>query len=108
MAGNHDQGIAARDTNRKKYGADYYQQLGHLGGRKSKGGGFANDPERASKLGKIGGAKSKRPKGKKIPQQRFNLPSEGYKFGIGLTEAQQKSLEQTSKLSQKYGQGRPW
>lgn len=62
MAGNKAGGIKTRDTNRKKYGADYYTRLGMLSGRVNhpETRYFHRDPAAASRVGKIGGLKSKR------------------------------------------------
>lgn len=47
-------------TIRKKYGKDFYARIGSKGGKKSRGGGFTGDPERARELGRKGGLISKR------------------------------------------------
>ena len=52
-------GVSTAETNRKKYGADFYKRIGAAGGRKSRGGGFSNR-EIASRAGKIGGKISRR------------------------------------------------
>lgn len=36
-------GLKAAETNKKKYGKDYYRQIGKKGGEKSRGGGFGSD-----------------------------------------------------------------
>lgn len=59
---NHIGGLKASETNRKLYGEDFYQRIGRLGGKKSRGGGFASNRELASRAGRIGGMKSKRTK----------------------------------------------
>lgn len=75
MAGNTEGGIKARDTNRKTYGADFYQRIGAMGGRLGHTGGFASNvkgtdgltgKERAIVAGQKGGKLSKR--GKAIEQ----------------------------------------
>lgn len=65
MSGTRQGGLNARDKITKHYGKDFYRNIGRAGGKVSRGGGFANDHEFASKWGKIGGATSKRGKAKK-------------------------------------------
>lgn len=69
MAGTVEGGIKTTKTNRKRYGADYYRNIGKLGGLKSRGGGFASTKvgedgltglERARIAGAKGGKISKR------------------------------------------------
>ena len=71
MSGTLAGGKAAAETNKKKFGSDFYKQIGALGGRKGRTGGFASSfvgtdgltgRERAKKAGRIGGLKSKRTK----------------------------------------------
>lgn len=65
-------GLKAAETNRQKYGVDFYKEIGSLGGKKSRGGGFASTKigadglsgrERAKIAGTKGGYISR--KGKK-------------------------------------------
>jgi hypothetical protein len=72
MAGTITGGTKTAETNKKKYGSDYYQRIGALGGIKSRGGGFASHKvgedgltgiERAKIAGSKGGKISKRIKG---------------------------------------------
>lgn len=44
------------------YGADYYARIGAMGGKASKTGGFYANRELASRAGKIGGQRSRKPK----------------------------------------------
>jgi hypothetical protein len=60
MAGTRTGGVAAADTNRKKFGADFYKAIGAKGGRKGHTGGFYGNPELASRAGKVGGRISRR------------------------------------------------
>ena len=65
MAGTKAGGRAAAETNKKKYGADFYARIGASGGRQGHTGGFAAGPEgheRARKYGAIGGKISRRTK----------------------------------------------
>lgn len=63
MAGTITGGKKAAETNKAKYGADYYKNLGRIGGHNSHAGGFAANPELAKIAGARGGRKSKRGKG---------------------------------------------
>ena len=56
-------------TIKKRYGPDFFKQIGHTGGSASGTGGFFNNPDLARRAGALGGRKSKRGPSKK------NLPS---------------------------------
>lgn len=69
MAGTIEGGRKAAELNKKKYGEDFYKNIGALGGKQGVTGGFASDKvgkdgltgrERASKVGMLGGKKSRR------------------------------------------------
>lgn len=69
MVGTKAGGIKARTTNFKKYGEDFYKNIGAKGGRLGKTGGFASDvvgadgltgKQRAAIAGAKGGKISKR------------------------------------------------
>lgn len=69
MSGTLAGGKAAAETNKKKFGSDFYKQIGALGGRKGRTGGFASNfvgtdgltgRERAKSAGYKGGKVSKR------------------------------------------------
>ena len=62
MGGTLAGGKAAAQTNKERYGADYYARIGAIGGKKSRTGGFAADRELARRAGAIGGSRSKRKK----------------------------------------------
>lgn len=71
MAGTKAGGEKTRETNYSKHGADFYKNIGAIGGKKAykvnpETGkalkGFALNPERARQAGKLGGALSKRGK----------------------------------------------
>lgn len=64
MSGSKLGGMRAAETNKKRYGRNFYVKIGSIGGKKSRGGGFAKDPELARRAGSIGGKKSKRGKSK--------------------------------------------
>lgn len=72
MAGTKAGGKAAAETNKKKYGPDFYAKIGAQGGKLGKTGGFAAGEagrERARIYGAIGGKISKRTPGKpKVPE----------------------------------------
>lgn len=60
MAGTKTGGRKAAATNIKKYGRDFYQEIGRKGGRNSHAGGFAANPELAKIAGRKGGRISRR------------------------------------------------
>ena len=55
MAGGREQGLKAARTNKMRYGDDFYANIGRVGGKKSRGGGFAASHERAVEAGRKGG-----------------------------------------------------
>lgn len=65
MPGTKDGGIKARDTNKSRYGEDFYKRIGSVGGKKGTTGGFWADRELARRAGAIGGKVSRRGKAKK-------------------------------------------
>ena len=62
MAGTPRGGRKAAATNKMRYGAQFYETIGRMGGRKSRGGGFAKNPELARVAGQKGGKASRRRK----------------------------------------------
>ncbi len=62
MAGTKAGGQNTRQTILERYGEDYFKKIGAIGGKKSRGGGFAANRELASRAGAIGGRKSRRKK----------------------------------------------
>lgn len=65
MAGNKAGGLKAAETNKKRYGEDFYKRQGKLGGLKTGKKGFALNRELARAAGKKGGSVSKRGPAKK-------------------------------------------
>ncbi len=75
MAGTPEGGKNASETNKVRYGEDFYAVIGRMGGAKGRTGGFASDVvgedgltgrQRASIAGAKGGRKSRRTKKIKI------------------------------------------
>ena len=62
MAGTRLGGRKAAATNKMRYGANFYETIGARGGRTSRGGGFAKNPELAREAGRRGGMASRRRK----------------------------------------------
>lgn len=62
MAGTKAGGKAAAETNKKKYGADFYAKIGSQGGKKGRTGGFYANRELARVAGAKGGRISRRTK----------------------------------------------
>lgn len=65
MAGTKFGGGRAAKTNKKRHGGDFYAKIGAMGGKKSRGGGFAANRDLARMAGAKGGRKSRRGKVKK-------------------------------------------
>jgi len=74
MAGTKQGGMRAAQTNKTKYGADFYASIGAKGGKRGKTGGFASEKkgddgltgrERARLAGSKGGRISRRTKASK-------------------------------------------
>jgi general stress protein YciG len=62
MAGTKAGGKAAAETNKKKYGADFYAKIGAAGGKKGRKGGFFANRDLARAAGAKGGRISRRTK----------------------------------------------
>lgn len=62
MPGTVKGGKQAAETNRKKYGKDFYARIGAVGGKKGTTGGFAANRELARIAGAKGGRISRRRK----------------------------------------------
>ncbi|HSX14445.1 MAG TPA: KGG domain-containing protein [Candidatus Saccharimonadales bacterium] len=62
MSGTNLGGTKAAKTNKQRYGLNFYQEIGRMGGKKSTGGGFAKNPELAREAGRKGGLRSRRSK----------------------------------------------
>ncbi len=60
MAGTVRGGKLAAETNKKRYGASFYQEIGRAGGKKSRNGGFAANPALAREAGRKGGLAKKK------------------------------------------------
>lgn len=81
IAGNKIGGAKTAKTNILRHGKDFYSRIGRKGGSNSNTGGFASEVigkdgltgrERASKAGRLGGLKSRRPKQKKEENEEEN------------------------------------
>lgn len=64
MAGNKIGGLKAAETNKRKYGEDFYRLIAAKGGKNGHTGGFYADRELARTAGAKGGRISKRGKAK--------------------------------------------
>ena len=62
MAGTKQGGINAANTNKTKYGSDFYSKIGSKGGKLGRTGGFFANRELARIAGKRGGRVSRRTK----------------------------------------------
>lgn len=62
MPGTKRGGVKAAATNKQRYGIGFYEAIGRMGGKLSRGGGFAANPELARIAGQKGGKASRRRK----------------------------------------------
>ena len=62
MSGTIEGGRAAAETNVKKYGEDFYRNIGAKGGKAKVPKGFALNKELAASAGRLGGQISRRTK----------------------------------------------
>lgn len=60
MAGTKTGGRKAAETTKKKYGLDFFEKIGRVGGKISRGGGFSKYPNLAREAGRKGGKTSRR------------------------------------------------
>lgn len=60
MAGTKAGGLKAALTNKKRYGDDFYKDIGRRGGQNGHTGGFYGNPELAREAGAKGGRISRR------------------------------------------------
>ncbi len=73
MSGNAKGGKLAADTNRKKYGKDFYARIGAIGGKKGTTGGFAANRELARLAGAKGGRISRRRKAAEVAEAQTSV-----------------------------------
>lgn len=66
MAGTPKGGAAAAETNKKKYGPDFYARIGAMGGKKGTTGGFFANRDLAREAGRKGGRISRRTKSTEV------------------------------------------
>lgn len=99
MAGTKVGGSKARETNKAKYGSDFYAQIGRIGGHNGHTGGFAANPGLAKEAGRLGGLKSKRPKGVKrsraAEQRDIELKIADFKEKMANTRTEIATAQET-------------
>lgn len=123
MSGSKSGGQAARDTNYKRFGLDFYAVVGSFGGRNGRTGGFYANRELARVVGAIGGSVSRRRAF--TPLEKLNRKAENERkereayFKRRLAEIKERSasrrrqIEELSEMSQdrltaRFGVQRPW
>lgn len=74
MAGTLEGGKKCAETNKRRYGDDWYAKIGAIGGRKTGMKGFALNRELARTAGRKGGTISRRGNGTK----KYQLNTKGY------------------------------
>ena len=72
MAGNHAGGLKAAQSNKERYGDDFYIRIGQKGGKLGRTGGFYADRELASRAGRKGGRRSRRGPARPAPEEFEN------------------------------------
>lgn len=72
MPGNKIGGRKAANTNKLKYGENFYARIGAKGGRNGHTGGFASNPALARIAGAKGGKKSRRTGVKNGEGKKYN------------------------------------
>lgn len=71
MSGTKAGGLKASETNRKKFGKDFYKRIGAKGGSRGHNGGFAANPVLARLAGAKGGRLSKRGPAVNKPKTKY-------------------------------------
>ena len=92
MPGTIEGGRKAAATNKKKYGNEFYANIGRKGGKNGHTGGFAANPELAKEAGRKGGKISKRG-----PAKRFSADKIA-KIKEELAEAEVEQLKSEVRL----------
>lgn len=92
MPGTIEGGRKAAATNKKKYGKEFYANIGRKGGKNGHTGGFAANPELAREAGRKGGKISKRG-----PAKRFSADKIA-KIKEELAEAEAEELKSRIRL----------
>lgn len=92
MPGTIEGGRKAAATNKKKYGKEFYANIGRKGGKNGHTGGFAANPELAREAGRKGGKISKRG-----PAKRFSADKIA-KIKEELAEAEEEELKSRIRL----------
>ena len=76
MAATRNGGLKCANTNKTKYGDNYYVVIGAIGGSKSRTGGFYKNKELARFAGTLGGVISRRGSVKLTPTERLKKRKE--------------------------------
>lgn len=89
MAGTKEGGKKTAVTIKKKYGDDYYRNIGAKGGRNGHTGGFASNPELARVAGRKGGLAPRR-KRIEMNENGGTIRKDGEKLGTPKHGEQEK------------------
>lgn len=93
MGGTTEGGLKSRATNYKKYGKDFYREIGRKGGKNGHTGGFAANPALARIAGAKGGRISKRGPSKKNKANKTKKTTESSAAIQELLKARIEELE---------------
>lgn len=90
-------GRKAAETNKEKYGKDFYREIGAKGGRASRKGGFAANRVLARLAGAAGGRKSKR--GVKMSDEAWEAKKHMYYCRQRVRHFENKLIEESDDRS---------
>lgn len=88
MAGNKEGALKAAETNKQKYGPDFYKQIGSKSWKnptRSRKTGFALNPDLAKEAGRKGGKKTK---SEYKTKEEFVTAEEIHELGLGSGDSE--------------------
>jgi hypothetical protein len=84
MGGTREGGQQAAQTNKDKYGEDFYKRIGAIGGMNGRTGGFYQNRELARVAGSIGGAISRHAHKRKVSEKRRREIKKAYEHLLAI------------------------